>query len=163
MEKGRIAVKKFTTMLLTVGAALGGTSALLATVNAICRKFFSLSLPWAEELCTYAVVVAFFLAIPYLELTDSHLSIEILENIIKSKRIKKILFILKGILVTALCVIIVRYGIAATMAAHTSNTLTYVLKWPRSLFFGITVASFILSIVSWLSIYLLNKGDKFDD
>lgn len=163
MKMSKIAVEKFIKGLLTAGAALGGVSAFLATINAICRKFLSISLPWAEELCTYMVVVAFFLAIPYLGLTDSQLSIGILDNLIKNKPAKKIMFILKGVLVIVLSAVLVYYGIAATSAAHASNTLTYVLKWPRSLFFGIAVASFILVIVAWISIYLLNKGERFDD
>ena len=64
LKTARKVIDKLMTALLTASAALGGISALLATVNALSRKFLSVSFPWAEELCTYMIVIAVFLAIP---------------------------------------------------------------------------------------------------
>lgn len=160
MSKIKQLILKFNHGLLFIGAVFGSVGVLLTTVNAICRKFANFTFPWAEELCTYMIVMAVFLIIPYLELSDGHLSVGIIESVIPNKVFNKILFIFKGILILVIFVLIVRYGYAATVNAHISNTMTYVLKWPRSIFFGVAVVSFVLSIISWLSIFILNKGDK---
>ena len=161
METARKAVHRAMTALLTVSACLGGVSAVLATVNAVSRKLLSVSFPWAEELCTYMVVIAVFLAIPYLELTDKQLCVDLLSNSIKNKTARKVLYIFRGAVIIFLCAIVAKYGLTSTVTAWQSNTLTYVLQWPRAIFFGIGVASFIIAIASWAAAIFLNKGEKF--
>ena len=161
LKTARKVIDRAITALLTAAAVLGGCSALLATVNAVSRKFLSVSFPWAEELCTYLVVIAVFMAIPYLELKDKQLCVDLLSNSIKNKYLLKVLYIFRGVVIIFLCVIVAKYGLASTITAYQTNTLTYVLQWPRAIFFGIGVASFILAIVSWAAAIFLNKGEKF--
>jgi len=162
MKACRTVINRFMLALMSAAAILLGCSSLLAIINAICRKFFLISLPWAEELCTYMVVIAAFIAIPFLELKDGQLSIGLLSSLVKNQKFMKVVFILRGVLIMVISLIVIRFGIASTQAAMISNTLTYVLKWPKYIFFAIAVGSFILVLVSWLSIYLINKGDKFE-
>ena len=161
LKTARKVIDKLMTALLTASAALGGISALLATVNALSRKFLSVSFPWAEELCTYMIVIAVFLAIPYLELKDKQLCVDLLSNSIKNKYALKVLYIFRGLVIIFLCAMVAKYGVACTITAYQTNTLTYVLQWPRAIFFGIGVASFVIAILSWVAAIFLNKGEKF--
>ena len=161
LKTARKVIDKLMTALLTASAALGGISALLATVNALSRKFLSVSFPWAEELCTYMIVIAVFLAIPDLELKDKQLCVDLLSNSIKNKYALKVLYIFRGLVIIFLCAIVAKYGLASTITAYQTNTLTYVLQWPRAIFFGIGVASFVIAILSWVAAIFLNKGEKF--
>ena len=167
-EKGAIFLKtartiadKAITALLTAAAVLGGASALLATFNAISRKFLSVSFPWVEELCTYLVVIAVFISIPNLELKDKQLCVDFLGSTIKKKAVQKGLYLFRGVVIIFLCVVVARYGLASTVTAWQTNTVTYVLQWPRAIFFGIGVAGFLAAIVSWVAAIFLNKGEKF--
>lgn len=162
MKACRNAVDRLMLWLVSAAAVLLGVSTILATVNAFCRKFLLISIPWSEELCTYCVVIAVFLVIPYLELKDKQLSIGLLGSVVKSQKFLKVVFLIRGVFITLLGVIIVKFGINSTQAAHASNVMTYVLKWPKSIFFAIAVGCFALAIISWISIFALNKGDKFE-
>lgn len=163
MEKLKKGVNRFYWVLLTIAGILGGLSALMATVNALSRKIFAASFPWAEELCTYAVVVGFFLAIPYLEWRGKQLSVDLLANSLKKKpAVVRALHIFGSIVTIAICVIIVIYGWKSSMTAIETNITTFVLQWPRAVFFIIGVISFALAIISCIFNIFLD-GRNFVD
>jgi len=162
MKFCRNTVKKLMDVLFTIAAVLYGCATVMAFVNAFCRKFLGIGISWGEELTTYMIVVAFFLTIPYLELRDGSLCIGLLNSVIKSKTVTKVLYIIRGLLVMFLCVVVVRFALVAIESAIATNMLTFTLRWPKAIFYGIALGGFGLTIVSWLSILLLNKGDKFE-
>ncbi|MCI8992536.1 MAG: TRAP transporter small permease [Eubacterium sp.] len=158
MERVRKWLDRLMVALLSIAAVLGSASAVLATVNALCRKILSTSFPWAEELITYLVVVAVFLAIPFLEWKSKQLTVDILGNSLKNKKVRKGFQVFSAAIVIVLCFIIVRYGTESTITAYETNMRTYVLLWPRSIFFGIGVISFILTIIASIgTIFLGNE------
>ena len=162
MKFCRNTVKKLMDVLFTVATILYGAATVMAFANAFCRKFLGLGISWGEELTTYMIVVAFFLTIPYLELRDGSLCIGLLNSVIKSKTVTKVLYIIRGLLVMFLCVVIVRYALVAIESAMLANLVTFTLRWPKAIFFAIALGGFALTIVSWISILVLNKGDKFE-
>jgi TRAP-type C4-dicarboxylate transport system permease small subunit len=146
--------------VFTVAAVLLGFSAALAFFNAVGRGFFSFNFSGSEELSTYAVVIAVFFAIPYLELHDEQLSVNILSMVIKNKTVLKIMFFLRAVLTLLILFILVKYGIAAAQSAFVAGTETYALRWPKYLFFSVAVAGAAMGILSWLTIIFFNKGEK---
>lgn len=162
MKVCRNTVKKFMDILFSVAAVLYGSATLLAFINAFCRKFLNIGISWGEELTTYMILVAFFLTIPYLELRDGSLCIGLLNNIIKNRKITKALYIIRGLLVMFLCVIVVRYALVGIQSAMSTNLLTFSLRWPKAIFYSIAMSGFALTVVSWITILLLNKGDKVE-
>jgi TRAP-type C4-dicarboxylate transport system permease small subunit len=150
------------TALIYAGAVLMMASAILATGNGLARKLLNTSFPWAEELCIYLVVIGFFLAIPYLELKNDQLRIGLLKSFIKSKFVLKILFILFGCLEIVLFSLLSYYGLHSMGSARLSGVTTNYLHIPKYLLYGSAIAVFVLSIVSWLSITFLNKGESFE-
>ena len=162
MKACRDTVKKLMDVLFAVAAILYGAGTVLAVGNAVCRKFLDIGIAWGDELTTYLIVVAFFLTIPYLELHNGSLCIGLLDNLIKNKTVARILYVIRGLLVVSLSIIIVRYGLVAIDSAIASDLRTFSLRWPKAIFYAISVAGFALSVVSWITIILLNKGEKME-
>ena len=160
MKAFRSVVGKIMDILFTVSAALLGASTLMTFVNSICRKLLSFSFPWSEELSTYGVVISIFFALPYLELRDEQLCIKLFSSIVKEKTVIKTIFVLRGLLTLALCYFAGRYGFAAALAAVKTNVETFILHWPKAIFYYIAASGFCLVLVSWITILLFNKGDK---
>jgi TRAP-type C4-dicarboxylate transport system permease small subunit len=153
-------IAKVNKIILAIASVLLCISVFFSTINAICRSVFSISLPWAEELCTYLVVLVVFLAIPYLEFSNSQLSIGILDAKLKNPLSKKIIYILQGAVIIVIMSILVYYGVSVTQNAYINNIVTYVLRLPRAFFFSVAVASLILVIINWVTIIFFNKGGK---
>ena len=159
MKIFRTSVRRLADVLFTISAVMLGCTTLLTFINSVFRRFFSFSLIWSEELCTYSIAVALFLGICYLELRDEQLCIGLLSNIVKSKKILKTLFILRGIVTAAISFVIGWYGITSAQAAASNQLQTFILRWPLAAFYYITVVSFWLAVISWITIFL-NKGEK---
>ena len=160
MKITRDLVCKVMNALFTIAAILYGAGTLLAFINAFSRKVLSIGIYWGEELMTYLIVSAFFLSMAYLELHDGSLCIGLLNSIVKNKKALKAFYIIRGIVILILCFIVVKYGFATISSALATNLCTFTLRWPKSIFYGIAVSGFILCIISWLTILILNKGDK---
>ena len=159
MKIYRSTVSRLANVLFTISAVLLGCTTLLTFINSVFRRFFSFSLVWSEELCTYSIAIALFIGIAYLELRDEQLCIGLLSNIVKNKTVLKCLFILRGAVTAVICFIIGWYGITSAQAAANNQLQTFILRWPLAAFYYITVISFWLAVVSWITIFL-NKGDK---
>ena len=163
MKAFRSVISKIMDVLFTISAVLLGASTLMTFVNSICRKILRFSFPWSEELSTYGIVISIFFTLPYLELRDEQLCINLFSSIVKKEVVLKIIFILRGLLVLTLCYFAGRYGIAAAQAAVRTNVETFVLHWPKAIFYYIAAGGFCLVLVSWITILLFNKGDKVND
>lgn len=162
MKICRDGVIKFMNVLFTIAAILYGAGTLMAFINAFCRKVLNVGIYWGEELATYLIVSAFFLTLSYLELHDGSLCIGLLTNIVKNKKVLKALYIIRGIIIILLCFLIVRYGFSTISAAISTKLVTFTLRWPKAVFYSIAVSGFILCIISWLTILILNKGEKVE-
>lgn len=158
-------VKKFIKSFVTVSAYTSGIlimcSVLFATINAIARKFFNISFPWAEELCLYFVVIGFYFVIPYLELKNEQLSINLLPLLAKNSMIRKIFYIFFGCLNIILFYILIKFGLHSTHIARLSGVTTHYMHIPKYFLYSIAIIALSISIVSWLAIIFLNKGEAF--
>jgi TRAP-type C4-dicarboxylate transport system permease small subunit len=162
VNKLKTTIRGIITALVYTGSIMMVASMILATVNVFSRKIFNTSFPWAEELCIYLVVMGFFFSIPYLELKREQLHVELLSSFIKSVTIQKTFYIVFGFLEIILFIIMIYYGLYSTSAARHSGVTTNYLLIPKYLLYGTVVAVYVLSIVSWLSILFLNKGESFE-
>ena len=163
--KGLIAVNK---AMFYVAIVFLGASASLATINAITRKFFPGlgGFTWAEEMSTYFCVLMLFVGVAYLELTNKHLTIGIVGNLVKNERaheiVNHILRIFRAAVTLFLLGLVVRYGFVVLSSMYASNILTFALRWPRFIFFVPMVAGFIMVLVVWVSILVFYKGKEVD-
>jgi TRAP-type C4-dicarboxylate transport system permease small subunit len=143
-------------------------STVLATLNAITRKFFIGfgGFTWAEELSTYCCVLMLFIGVAYLELTNKHLSIGILENLVRDEKKRAVLDpalrIFRGIVTLFLLGIVIRYGIIVLQNMAASNMITWALRVPKLWFFIPMLAGFAMVIVVWVSLLIFNKGKAVD-
>lgn len=160
MNKIKNCIVKCNTALIYTGAVMIMVSVILATINAILRKFFNSSLSWAEELCMYCVVIGFFLSIPYLELKNKQLSVDVIHSIIRNKTAHKIMYLIYGLVEIALFIILIRFGIVSTQAAIVSGVTTNYLHIPKFWLYIVVIATFFFSLLSWFAI-LMNKGDSY--
>ena len=163
--KGLIAVNK---VMFYIAIVFLGISASLATINAITRKFFPGlgGFTWAEELTTYFCVLMLFVGVAYLELTNKHLTIGVVGNLIKNEKtratVNHILRIFRGAVTLFLLGLVVRYGFVVLKSMYTSNILTFALRWPRFIFFVPMVAGFIMVLIVWVAILIFYKGKEVD-
>ncbi|NLY71355.1 MAG: TRAP transporter small permease [Clostridiales bacterium] len=147
-------IDKINNFLINISTVFLVLSCLLAVINALCRKFLSTGFPWAEELCTYLVVMMLFLSLPYLEQKHEHLSINILVSNIKNKVALKIVRLFHGIWTLLIMIIMLRYAIIISINMYQTNIVTYVLRIPRVIFFSNVVIGFALIIVVWACVLI---------
>lgn len=153
-------IRKVNAVIGTVAGVFLGISVFFATINAFVRYGLGSSFPWAEEFCTYLVVILVFLVQPWLESTDEQLSIGILNSKLKNEKVRKAIFVFRGIITVIIFYFLVKFGIYVIEKAYISKTVTYVLQIPRYILYAITTCIFGLVIVEWLAVILFNKGEK---
>jgi len=139
-----------------------GIAVLLALFNSLDRKVFSIGFPWIEEFCTYMIVMSVFITLPLIELRDDHLRMGLLPSLFKSKTFYQVLFITRGLFTVTLLSTIVWYGLITVQSQAAAGAVTFVLRWPKAALYSVGVAGYAMAIISWLTIFLLNKGEKVD-
>ena len=143
-------------------------STILATLNAVTRKFFPGfgGFTWAEELCSYCCVLMLFIGCAYLELTNKHLMIGVVVTLIRNDKaravVERVLRILRGAVTLFLLGIVVRYGFVVLQNMYTGNLVTYALRWPKLYFFIPMLVGFVMVLIVWASILVINKGKEID-
>lgn len=153
-------INKLNVLLFILSGCFIGISTFVASINGILRYSINFNFPWAEELCTYLVVIMVFMMQPYLETRDEQLCIGFLSAKLKNPLVKKAIFIFRGLITIFILGLLVKYGIAVVERTYETKAVTYMLQIPRYLLYAITTGSFILVILGWLGVILLNKGEK---
>ena len=133
-------------------------STILAGINVVVRNIFISSFPWAEELCTFAVILLVYLALPYLESSNNQLCIGVIFSIVKSDKGRKVLVYIRGFITMAASALITYYGIIVTYRTMLRMVITPVLQMPKGVFYAIMAACFALTIITWLVILTAKKG-----
>jgi len=136
-------------------------AAIFACINVFCRYLLNHSFNWAEELCTYVIVLCVFFTFAWLETEDQQLCIDIVTASVKNKKTLLVLYILRGIVTLAIISILIYYGWSSMITAQQLGTATYVLKIPRYIMYALVLIGYACVIIGWLSVLLLNKGRKF--
>jgi TRAP-type C4-dicarboxylate transport system permease small subunit len=106
------------------------------------------------------VVILVFLVQPWLEAADEQLTIGILGSRLKNEALKKVIFIVRGIITVVIFYYLVQFGIYVAEKAYVNKTVTYVLQFPRYILYAITTGIFGLVILEWLAVIFVNKGEK---
>lgn len=151
-------IDKVNKFLLTIAAIFIFLSTVLAALNAILRFTVGAGFPWAEEACSYLIVMLVFVGVSYLEYTDNQLCIGVLNGVLKSDKIKNIITIIRGLITIGFMGMLVYYGVQVTQKAYLRDTVTFVLQMPRFILYGIVTLCFIIAILSWLVIIIFKKG-----
>lgn len=129
----------------------------LTTINAISRYVFRYVIFGSEELCSYSILLVAFLMFPIIEAKNGHLRIDIFDTVSKNEKLKKIVYIIRGIFTMGICGTLVFYGWRVTMVAYRYKSASNVLKIPKDILFGVTTLCFVFAIIGWLCILIFNK------
>ena len=144
-----------------VAGALVLLAVILACVNVVSRYCFNHSFSWAEEFCTYLCTLVVFLVFAWLETEDQQLCIDLVTSTVKNKTVLLVLYILRGIVTLVITALLIRYGVTALVKAYDMGTVTYVMKLPRYIMYGVVIFGYVCVMLGWLSVLFLNKGRKF--
>ena len=129
----------------------------VTSINAISRYFFKYVIFGSEEFCTYAVIIMAYLMFPIMEAEDRHLRIDIFENSVKNRTLKEIVRVIRGIVTMGVCGTIAFYGWRVTSIAYSYKSTSPTLNIPKSIVYGITMASFVFVVLGWICSLLFNK------
>lgn len=144
--------------LFVLSAILIAGATGFAAFNAITRFFFKLTFNWAEELCTYCVVMMVYLAIPMLEHTGDQLCITAIDLWVKGSLGQRILNYVRGIITGGAMVIMGYHGFDVMLKAFKRSQVTYILQLPKGALYAIAVGCLALAVLVWLVIMICNKG-----
>jgi len=158
MKKVFNIIKSCNQKFIALAGLFVGVSTFLAAINAILRYSGVGAFPWAEELCSYLVVLMVFLSLPYLEFTGQQLTIDIFQTYVKNKTIRVIAKWINGLVTAVFLGLLTYYGFFVTRTAFIRQTKTAVLQMPRYIIYAIIVISFAVAVISW--IVLLTAGKK---
>ena len=148
-------------VLFSISAILIAVATGFAAFNAIVR-FFGVSFNWAEELCTYCVVMMVYLCLPHLEGTGDQLCITAIDLWVKGKTGQRILNYIRGILTGGALVILGWYGLDVMKKAFKRAQVTYILQLPKGILYAVAAACILIAVLVWLILMICNKGE-FDD
>ncbi len=153
-------IKKTNNALLLISALFIAFSTALATVNAFIRYFADFNLVWSEELATYLIVIAVFIAQPFLEHNNDQLRITFIDSLVENENIQKFFYIAQGVVTIFIMFLLVRYGIVTVKATYLAKAVTYILQFPRYILFAITTGAFVLVTISWISNLIFKREGK---
>ncbi len=145
--------------LFFVSAILIAIATAFASFNALTRFFLDLTFNWADELCTYCVVMMVYLAIPMLEHTGDQLCITAIDLWVKNPTGQRILNYIRGIVTGAAMVILSYHGFNVMLKAFKRSQVTYILQLPKGVLYAIAMACLAIAVLVWLVIMICNKGD----
>ena len=148
--------------LFLISAILIAIATGFAAFNAITRFFLDLTFNWAEELCTYCVVLMVYLAIPRLEFTGDQLCITAIDLWVKGEVGQRILNYVRGLITGVTMVILGWNGVSVMLKAFKRHQITYILQLPKGVLYAIAMGSIFLAVLAWVIIMICNKGG-FDD
>ena len=145
-------------ILFSISAILIAFATAVATLNAIVR-FFGVSFTWAEELCSYGIVLMVYLALPYLEGAGDQLTISAIDLWVKGEIGQRILRYIQGIITSVVMVILGYHGLDVMMRAFRRSQVTYVLQIPRGALYAIVLVCILVALLTWIALMLFRKGD----
>ena len=129
----------------------------LTSFNAITRYIFGYVVFGSEELCSYLTLTMVFLVFPLVEAKGMNLSVDLIDNAVKSQKIKTVILVFRGVIISALLAIMVYYQYRVAAVQLRFSAATPALKMPSALFYGIMTVCFLFGIVSWICIIFFNK------
>lgn len=148
-----------TQALFAVSAVLIAAATGFAAFNAITRFFLDLTFNWAEELCTYCVVLMVYLVIARLEFTGDQLCITAIDLWVKNATAQRVLNYIRGILTGAALTILGWHGISVMLKAFKRHQVTYILRLPKGILYAVALGCLAITVLVWLVLMICNKGD----
>lgn len=146
-------------LLMTISAILIAVSSAFATINAIARFTFS-GFSWAEEICTYCIVLMVYLALPQLEGTGDQLCISAIDLLVKGETAQRILNYIRGIITSITMAVLCYNGLQVMLKAFKRSQVTFVLQLPKCALYGIATACIAITLIIWLALMVCNKGES---
>ncbi|MGA7975529.1 MAG: TRAP transporter small permease [Pseudolabrys sp.] len=125
-------VARATSALFVAGLLALGALTALVVAQVVCRDFFDLGLPWADELARFCGIALVFLSIPRLLLNGGHVAVDILPNALGPGK-RAVLGRINNLLILLFCAVVLygmyefllRAGKFATPAMGIPNWLYY--------------------------------------
>jgi len=136
---------------------------LLCFTNTFLRYLFDAPLIWAEELTRYMSVWLAIVGAAVTARVDGHTTLDILQSVVKNRKVKMILFVLTRIIVVVILVGLLPAGIAAmqTLGGSISSS-TRLPMWVLYLSFPVGSVCMIIAFVRTVPEYakMILKGGK---
>jgi len=136
-------------------------STILASINVFLRYLFGSSLPWADELSIYIIVMMVYIYQCKLEYDDDQLSISVLAEYFRNKPV-----ILKSMYYVRMVVTVSLYGMLLNTAFKVVQQhwmykgATPVMRMPFWILGLIVTIGLILVILAWIVKFLPEKKNK---
>ena len=151
----------FDNVLMSISSFLLLISVILSVINAIARSLGMMGLIWADEVSVILVVVMVFLLQPFLEYSGKQLNIGFLDNLRLPYKVNIALEVFRGLVIIAVIGYLGYYTLSTIQLSMRFNFTTPVLQFPRSVLYMFMLASFILTIISWV-IKIIGKIGRVD-
>lgn len=98
-------LSRVTTVMLYAALVMLIATTLLVVAQVICRNFFDLGLPWADELARFCGMSLVFLAIPRLLFDDKHIAMDMIPALLP-RAAQSALGVVNRLLALAFCAIL---------------------------------------------------------
>lgn len=122
------------------------STSLLVFIQVVCRYLFNYSISWSEEVLRTMIVWFIFTGSSLAVSEGSHVSMDIIDNILKGK-IKSIFVILTYLICAVFCSLIFYGSIGMIMSAISSNSMATSLPMPLYIpYLSVTIGMFLMII-----------------
>src|SRR5699024_9931287 len=153
------------TIDLISSTLLIATSVLVFT-QAILRYFFSYSIYWSEEISLFMIVWFIFVGCSVTAKEGSHISMDILENILPDKG-KNVINIIINIISIGFCTIIIYAGIGMVKNAINLNSIATSIDMPLWIAYASVPVGMTLMLIQYIfklidSINFLKEKEDID-
>lgn len=130
-----------------IGAVLFGLMALLVCVDVLLRNLSTYSIPWAVEMTEYMLMVAAFLAAPWLAYTNDHIRVDVLVRALPAAG-RKAATLIGNFVCLAICLVLAYESVKSLLSNAEQGSMVFkVLIFPEWwLAIPITVSFILLSI-----------------
>lgn len=129
----------------------------ITSFNAITRYAFGFVIYGSEELCAYIVLIMAYMLFPVLEAENRHLKIDIFSSSNVNRKIKDVVYTIRGVISLAVYGILVYFGWQVIATARKFQSASPTLRIPKSAAFGLLEIFIAVAFLGWLCILLFNK------
>lgn len=151
-------MKKLSSFLVDISAAMLLACVVLAFVGVIFRKVLNNSIVWSEEVIRYMFIWLFFLAMPEITRTGSHLALDLLPTRLKGNT-QRVVYIVIELFCIVLDAFIVYNGIK--LSSINMGQFSPSLRIPYGyIYYAIPTGAALMLIFSVRRIVLLIKGKE---
>ena len=133
----------------------------IIALQIIMRAVFNNSLSWSEELARYLFIWECWIGVSFAERYTGQIQIDFLHDILKSKRKKKILLIIAGILTLSISIYLVIIGAKLVFLLIKLGNKSAALRIPMYIIYlSMPLGCFLFSLRKSIKLVTIIKGNE---